>query len=190
MRHHPLHAEPPRLQCCTCGVESPLQSSLTAHGLCRDSASPYRCDMCSRRFDTTVLVENHLHSHTREEPFACGSGGNSFCDKAGVTRYEEITHVGRRADHLSPAPCVRRVLPTNCTSVHGPQEVLQVPTPPGCCGETDGQGASFQDAPAAQSSVGACSSRPGKHPSYHSKPRSSLFAQSHEHKLEYRGSPN
>ncbi|EEC10644.1 zinc finger protein, putative, partial [Ixodes scapularis] len=100
------------------------------------------------------------HSHTREQPFACGSGGNSFCDKAGVTRYEEITHVGRRADQLSPAPCVRRVVPTNCTSGHGPQEVLQVPAPPGCCGETDRQGASFQDAPAAQSSVGACSSRP------------------------------
>ncbi|KAG0428640.1 hypothetical protein HPB47_024399 [Ixodes persulcatus] len=138
MRHHSLHAGPPRLQCCTCGVEFPLQSSLTPHVLCHDSASPYQCDMCSRRFDTTVLVENHLRSHTGEQPFACGSGGKSFCEKAGATRCEEITHVGQRqqADHLSPEPCVRRVVPTNCTNVHGPQEVLQVPAPPGCLGET------------------------------------------------------
>ncbi|CAN8026268.1 unnamed protein product, partial [Ixodes persulcatus] len=104
-------------------------------------------------------------SHTGEQPFACGSGGKSFCEKAGATKFEEITHVGQRqqADHLSPEPCVRRVVPTNCTNVHGPQEVLQVPAPPGCLGETVGQGASFQDSPAAQLSVGAYPSRPGKH---------------------------
>ncbi|CAN8006767.1 unnamed protein product, partial [Ixodes pacificus] len=99
-------------------------------------------------------------SHTGEQPFACRSGGKSFCKKAGATRYEEVTHVGQRrhADHLSRVSCVRRVVPTNCTSVHGPQEVLRVPAPPSCLGETDRQGASFQDAPAAQSSIGYISS--------------------------------